>query len=117
MLVEHHHAGRRDAHDDVGLRVGFFREHFRGDDAGGIAHPFQFDVRLALVEAVGIGFQLVGFERGVDEQLGFLGEGGAAGSGQDQRAKRGNDDFINFMHVELPEVVVQNHYAVKPAAR
>jgi hypothetical protein len=54
---------------------------------GAVAHELQFDVRVDLVEAFLVGLDLVGLERGVDQQLGFLRQGGSAGQGQAQGGK------------------------------
>ena len=75
-LANTRHARRRDADDDVGLRIRLFRQQLGGDDAGRIAHELDLDVRVGLVERLLVGLDLVGLERGVDEQLGLLRGGG-----------------------------------------
>ena len=85
LVGEHRKARCRDADDDVGLRIRLLGEELRGDDAGRIAHPLDVDVRIGLLEAFLVGLDLVGFERGVDEQLGLLRDGGT----RREQAERG----------------------------
>ena len=72
VLVEQRQARRGHAHHRVGLRVGLLGQQLGGDDAGGVAHPLDLDVGVDLVEAFLVGLELVGLERGVDQQLGLL---------------------------------------------
>ena len=72
FVLEHRETRCGDADDQVRLRVRFFREELRGDDAGGIAHPFDVDVRIRFLERLFVGLDLIGFERRVNKQLGFL---------------------------------------------
>ena len=81
VLVEQGQAGCSHAHDSVGLRVGLFSQQLGGDDAGGVTHPLEFDVGVDLVEAFLVGLELIRFQRGIDQQLGFLGRG-RSGHGQ-----------------------------------
>ena len=76
FIGQHHQAGRRQAPDDVRLRVILFGQQLGGDDAGGIAHPLDIDVRVVLLELPLEHGELVGLDRRVDQQLG-LGKGGA----------------------------------------
>ena len=72
VLVEQRQARGGHAHHHVGLRVALLGQQLGGDDAGGVAHPFDLDVGLDLVEAFLVGLDLVGLERRVDEQRGLL---------------------------------------------
>ncbi|MNG15897.1 hypothetical protein D3C84_997560 [compost metagenome] len=83
MLVENRQARSGQAPDGVGLWAGFFGQQFGGDDAGGVAHPLDLDVRVGLFEGFFVGLQLFGFEGGVHRQLGFRRKGVQAESGED----------------------------------
>ncbi|MNP42872.1 hypothetical protein D3C76_1366630 [compost metagenome] len=83
MLIENRQARSGQAPHGVSLRTGFFGQQFGGDDAGGITHPFDFDVRVGLFERLLVGLQLFGFEGGVHRQLGFRRKGVQAESGED----------------------------------
>jgi hypothetical protein len=54
--------------------LAFFGQQLGGDHAGAVAHPLDFDVGVDLVEAFLVGLELVGLQRGVDQQLGLLGQ-------------------------------------------
>ncbi|MNR08198.1 hypothetical protein D3C85_1243430 [compost metagenome] len=83
LLVEDRQARRRQAPDCVGLRTGFFGQQLGRDDAGGIAHPLDLDVRVGRLERLLVGFQLLGLQGGVHRQFGFRRKGVQAESSED----------------------------------
>jgi len=102
FLIEDHHARRSDAHDHVGLRVSLFCQHLGRDDAGGVAHPFQFDVGLGLVEAVGVSLELIGFQRRVDKELRFLGPERWGRESEDECSDSGKKTTWRNFHRQSP---------------
>ena len=58
-------------HHHIGLRSGFFCQQLGRDDAGGIAHPFDFDIRIFFFELRLICLELVGFQCGVHGERGI----------------------------------------------
>lgn len=68
FVVEQHHRGRGERKHDVRLRSLFFRQQFRGDDAGGIPHPNELDFGMCLRKRRRIGGKLVRLCGGVDDQ-------------------------------------------------
>ncbi len=95
--------GGRQAENCVGFRVGLFSQQPRSDDAGRVAHPGDFDVRVGLLEAFLVSLQLIGFERGVNAELGLLcvsadGENRKC-SGRKHLAGRGGNEVHRFLLV------------------
>jgi hypothetical protein len=86
VLVQQRQAAGGHAHHRIGLRVGLLGQQLGGDDARAVAHPLDVDVGVHLVEAFLVGLELVGLERGVDQQLGLLRQGRAGGQGKQGRA-------------------------------
>ena len=89
FVAQHHQAGGGQAPDDVGLGVGFFGHQLRGHDTGGIAHPLDVDVGIVLFEGLLEHGQFVGFDGGVDQEVG-LGESAAGGEAEDHQAAGDN---------------------------
>ena len=87
LLVEDRQAGGCQAPDSIGLRTGFFGQQFGGDDAGGITYPFDFHVWVGLFERLLVALQLLGFEGGVNRQLGFGSKRINTESGEDSSDK------------------------------
>src|SRR6266567_3963665 len=80
-------AGRGQAPDHVGLRIGFLGQELRGDDTGRVAHPLDLDVGMVLVEAGRVFLEIVGLDGRVDGQRCLRGDDGAAG----ERNRRHDD--------------------------
>ena len=73
FLVQDGQARCGQAPHHVGTRVVLLGQQLGGDDAGGVAHPLDFDVRIGLLEGVLVRLHLVSFQRRVHGQRG-LGE-------------------------------------------
>ena len=73
FVLQEHQRGRGQAPDHVRLRVVLLRQQLRGDDAGAVAHPFDLDVGVILIEALGVFLEILGLDRGVDRKLGRAG--------------------------------------------
>ena len=78
LVGQQHQAGRGQAPHDVGPGIGLLGEQLGGDDAGGIADPFDIYIRVVLLELPLEHCQLVGLDGGVDKQV-RLGHGGPTG--------------------------------------
>jgi hypothetical protein len=84
FVGKHREARCRDADHEIGLGVRLLGQQFGGDDAGRVPDPLDLDIRIGLAERVFVSLDLIGFERGVDEELRFL-RGSGAG---DKEARR-----------------------------
>jgi len=85
---------------DVGARVVLLGQQLRGDDAGRIAHPLDFDLGHRLLDrGLELG-ELVGFDGGVDQKVG-LGHGAGAEAEHHQAA--GNDRGQPFKEIRQHE--------------
>ena len=89
FVAQHHQAGGGQAPDDVGLGVGFFGHQLRGHDAGGIAHPLDVDVGIVLFERFLEHGEFVGFDGGVDQEVG-LGESAAGAEAENHQTTGGH---------------------------
>jgi hypothetical protein len=79
--------------DDVGARIGFLGHDLRGDDACGVLHPGDLDVGVRLVEALGVGLQLILLEGGIHGELRLLRE---RGSGKHRGCERNSQSEGNL---------------------
>ena len=57
------------APDQIGLRIVLLRQQLGGDDAGRVTHPVDLDVRVLLVEGLGIALEILGLDGGVDGEF------------------------------------------------
>ena len=103
------------------LRVGLLGQQLGGDDAGGIAHPEDVDVRVGLLERRLVGLELVGLEGGVDREVGGMGgrgRGEQAQRGREAGAERGGASCAIRIHDRyLPRAWPARHAAHPSAAR
>ena len=58
--------------DGIVLRIGFFGKKLGGDHSGRVANPFDIDVGHRFVKRFLVRLDLIGFQRGVDKQVGLL---------------------------------------------
>jgi len=87
LLVQNRQAGGGQAPHRIGLRAGFLSQQLGGNDARGIAHPLDLDVRVGLFKGLLVGLELFGFEGRVHGQFGLGCERINAKSGEDCSGK------------------------------
>ena len=85
LVLQEHQGGGGQPPDDVRLRIVLLRQQLCGHDARGVPDPFDGDIGIVLVEALGVFLQILGFDRGVDGQFG---RGGCLRGDQGQESAR-----------------------------
>ena len=107
--------GRRQSPDDIGLRVVLLRQELGGDDAGRVAHPFDLDVRVVLVEQLGIALEVLRLDRGIDGEFRLSRRrsrpqpGNAAGHYGDGRTRRPQNTLSSHLFAPL-HLVMKSSY-------
>lgn len=118
LLLEHRQAGAGQAPDHVGLRAILLGQQLGGDDAGGVAHPLDLDIRVLLLEGGLVGGQLFHFEGGVHGQLG-VGLGLHGASGEQAGGQSGTFEHGKLLgwHCVALVVRIQQACGLSPRAR